>query len=636
MAGTTPQTTDRPQATTAPRDDRFPPGIPYIVGNEAAERFSFYGMRQILYVYLVGLFLGFTAEEAADPALVESARVHATQVQHLFIAGAYLSPLIGAILADRLWGKYKVIFWISLLYVVGHAALAIGGRFGALGDLDGARVGMFAGLLLIALGAGGIKPCVSANVGDQFTSKNAHLVPRIFQIFYFTINFGSFFASVLTPWLYQRYGAEVAFGVPGVLMGVATFVFWLGRKRFVRVPPSPGGSIGRLDFAASSLMTIPLLILIYILLEESEHLVDAATSGGAAAVGRALATMSTQYLWHVVVAAGALVAGVIVAQLRQARQRDHGFLAVLIYSFLHRRERRPDEDFWGPARRAFGDEAAEGPPAVLRIIVVFSMVSVFWALFDQHSSTWVEQAKAMDLRLVVPAVVWTWWFIPVTIVSAIFGALWLLLWVANRPMRRATVWAFIGLIVAWGLGSVAVQAARGESRTIDLLASQISALNPLLIMIIIPVLNLLVLRPLERRGRPMSPLARMTLGMFLAAASFAAVAVLQRRIEAAPPGSIPVLWQLVPYFVLTTSEVLISITGLEFAYTQAPRAMKSTIMGFWFLCVTFGNVLVAFLAPLQKLSLGTFFWTFAAIMGAAALLFALLASRYRGKTYMQS
>ena len=114
--------------TTPPpqRDDRFPSGIPFIVGNEAAERFSFYGMRAILYVYLTGLFSNFVAE-AQIPA---DAKVHATQVYHLFMAGSYLSPMIGAILADRLLGKFRVILWISLFYVVGHGALAVaGGRF---------------------------------------------------------------------------------------------------------------------------------------------------------------------------------------------------------------------------------------------------------------------------------------------------------------------------------------------------------------------------------------------------------------------------------------------------------------------------------------------------------------------------
>jgi POT family proton-dependent oligopeptide transporter len=87
---------------------------------------------------------------------------------------------------------------------------------------------------------------------------------------------------------------------------------------------------------------------------------------------------------------------------------------------------------------------------------------------------------------------------------------------------------------------------------------------------------------------------------------------------------------------MTVSEVLVSITGLEFAYTQAPRAMKSTIMGFWLLCVTFGNLLVAFLAPLQKrIELSEFFWLFAGLMAGAAVIFAILAWMYSGKSYLQ-
>jgi POT family proton-dependent oligopeptide transporter len=134
---------------------------------------------------------------------------------------------------------------------------------------------------------------------------------------------------------------------------------------------------------------------------------------------------------------------------------------------------------------------------------------------------------------------------------------------------------------------------------------------------------------------PLKPLTRMTLGMFLAALSFAAVALLQHRIDAAPAGSVHVFWQVIPYFIITVAEVLVSTTGLEFAYTQAPRAMKSTVMSFWSLCVSMGNVLVAFLAPLQKLSLATFFWVFAVFMAVAALVFLAAASRYTGKSYLQ-
>jgi POT family proton-dependent oligopeptide transporter len=622
--------------TPAVRDDRFPFGIPYIVGNEAAERFSYYGMRQILYIYLVGLFTGFVMENAVPTAELAEAKVRATQAVHVFMAGVYLFPMIGAILADRLLGKYRVIFWVSLIYVAGHAALAFAGRFGVLGQIGAAESAMLLGLALIAVGSGGIKPCVSANVGDQFTAANGHLVPKIFQIFYFTINFGSFFASVLTPVLYKQFGPEVAFGVPGVLMAIAAFVFWLGRKRFIRVPPKPGGMLGGIDFVASSLMVAPLLFGIYVAVEKSETIVHAVMQTGSAALLPALADTAGEYWYLGVAGLVTLVAGLILARKRQALQEDSGFLAVILYCWRHRGERVAGESFWEPARRHFGDEAAEGPPAVLRILFVFSMVSVFWALFDQHSSTWVEQAKSMNLRLVLPSAIWDGWVVPGTIAGAVVGALWLFLWVSNVRIPRAVPFAIAAAIALWGAGAGALHFFRPTWTTLDLLPAQISALNPLLVMIIIPLLSVCVYRPLERRGRPLRPLQRMTIGMALTALSFVAVALLQARIEAAGSGQVHVLWQIIPYTIITASEVLVSITGLEFAYTQAPRAMKSTIMGFWLLTVTLGNILVAFLAPLQTLSLTTFFWTFAGLMGVAALIFAIIASFYRGKSYLQS
>src|SRR5690606_2136324 len=143
--------------------------------------------------------------------------------------------------------------------------------------------------------------------------------------------------------------------------------------------------------------------------------------------------------------------------------------------------------------------------------------------------------------------------------------------------------------------------------------------------------NVLVYRPLEKLGVSVKPLLKMTVGMFLAAVAFAAAAILQTRMEQAGPGEIHVLWQVIQYLVMTTSEVLVSVTGLEFAYTQAPRSMKSTIMGFWLLCVTFGNVLVAFLSPMQTiLAQSDFFWVFTALMTGAAIVFAILAKLYKG------
>src|SRR5690606_24506678 len=97
----------------------------------------------------------------------------------------------------------------------------------------------YTGLFLIALGSGGIKPLVSAFVGDQFDQSNKSLAKIVYDAFYWTINFGSFFASLLMPIFLREHGPSVAFGIPGILMALATLIFWAGRHKYVHVPPSP-------------------------------------------------------------------------------------------------------------------------------------------------------------------------------------------------------------------------------------------------------------------------------------------------------------------------------------------------------------------------------------------------------------
>ena len=549
------------QHRTAPdhNETGWPKGIPYIIGNEGCERFSFYGMKAILFVYISYLL-------QQTGVVGELAEKQATGVVHTFVAGVYALPMIGALIADRLLGKYPTIIGLSLVYCMGHACLAL---------FEGNMTGSMAGLVLIAVGSGGIKPCVSAHVGDQFGRGNWSKVERVYQAFYFIINFGSMFSTLLVPWLKAHYGFGVAFGVPGVLMFIATIAFWMGRKVFVHVPPVPGGKLGLIDTISGILLFLTIGMPMF----------GAGFSEDYAALG---------WVTKVAVSAAFLVAGLVVFAYRQSLQPDDGFLAVLIYALRarftgHELAPLPGADgdhigavgadvagnlrshsFWGPAARRFGQEAAEGPPAVLSIISVFAMVSVFWALFDQHASSWVAQAKEMD--------------------RTIFG--------------------------------------------IEIMPEQISAANPAMVMVLVPIMGMLVYPGIEKLLRfKMTPLRRMSGGMFLTAASFAVVAIAQGRLDAGE--TVHISWQLVAYLIITIAEVMVSVTGLEFAYTQAPRRMKSLLMGFWMLAVSFGNILVALLAGFEDLPRVQFFWTFAGLMVLAAAIFATRAAFYQYKTYTQ-
>ncbi len=525
----------------------WPPGVPYIIGNEGCERFSYYGMRSILTVHLTTIY-------AAQGLATDAAGNSATAMAHIFFAAVYAFPMIGALLADRLVGKYNTIFWLSLVYCAGHAVLAVG---------ENSLGGMALGLGLIAVGSGGIKPCVSANVGDQFGRGNWFRVKTIFQAFYFIINFGSFFATLLIPVIRVKFGTGYAFGLPGVLMFIATIFFWAGRKKYVHVPPKPGGKIGALDTATavSLFMTFGHLFVTAKILNWSG-------------------------LTMFVTSIGFLLLGMFLFSLRQKIAPDDGFMAVVLYTlrqkFSGAAAAAPASgeaevahplyasSFWRPAVLRWGGEVTEGPVAVLKIISVFFLVSVFWALFEQHGSTWVLQAATMNLH-------------------------------------------FLGM---------------------DLLPSQIGALNPLMVMVLIPTMNGAYTLSAKLGYEPTS-LRRMTIGMFITCSSFVAIALIQQRIETAGPGVVSVGWQIIPYVLVTIAEVMVSITGLEFAYTQAPKRMKSTIMGFWMLTVSLGQVLVSLLASLEDLPRVDFFWIFSALMLGAAMLFGIRARFYQVKDYTQ-
>jgi POT family proton-dependent oligopeptide transporter len=200
----------------------MPPGIPYIISNEAAERFSFYGMKAALAVFLVN-YLGVLG----GSNLTET---EATSSVSWFNTAVYLTPLLGAIIADAFFGKYRTIVSLSVVYCLGHLCLALMGVGGVV------QFWLLGGLGFISLGAGGIKPCVSAHVGDQFGEKNQHLITKIFNIFYFSINFGAVISNLLIPWVLKWHGPHLAFGVPGVLMALATLFFWMGREKFAHIP----------------------------------------------------------------------------------------------------------------------------------------------------------------------------------------------------------------------------------------------------------------------------------------------------------------------------------------------------------------------------------------------------------------
>jgi POT family proton-dependent oligopeptide transporter len=421
-----------------PAKPRFPKAVPFIIGNEAAERFSFYGMRSILTLFLVNQF--FNPTHNAALATVADAKANARN--HYFVMLAYALPFVGGLVADWFTGKYRLILYISIVYCIGHLLLSI---------FDTNLDGFTCGIIVVAIGAGGIKSCVSANVGDQFDATNQDLLSKVYGWFYFAINAGSMFSTMLIPWTYKNYGAKWAFGIPGILMALATIIFFSGRKKYVRVPPT-GVNKDNLVF-------------------------------------------------------------------------------ITFYALANMSKKQPGQSFLDVAKEKHNPEKVEGVKAVYRVIAVFFFALAFWAVWDQCLSEWVLYADKMDRSI-------------------------------NLGFTKFTV-----------------------------LAGQVSTVNTVFLLLFIPIFNYWIYPALDKRGLKTTPLRRLGFGLVLTALSFVVIALIHTNIDNG--GSPSIWWQVLAYAILSAAEVLVSITGLEYAYTHSPKSMKSTMTGIWFLVVSAGNLITA-------------------------------------------
>ena len=448
--------------STTQSAERMPAGIPFIIANELAERFCYYGINSILTVYMVQhLHFG---------------DAKATIWQSLFKFGAYFFPFFAAILADVFWGKFKTIMFLALFYCAGCAVVAL---------ISGPSALAF-GLFLTAFGTG-IKSCVSTNVGDQFTEKNQHLISKAFSYFYFSINLGSSVSIFMCPIWLETYGPKVAFGVPAAMMLLATAVFWAGRRRFTVIPPAmkQRQNQGALVFA---LCFAPVLAI----------------------------TMWAYY------AANSTAVAVLVL-LSQ--------MALVIYLCLKTGLRKvlPPE-LVGWLEQSFTGDALK---LVLKLAFIYYIfIAVFWSLWEQsNGQTWTLQATSdlMDKHL----------------------------------------FAFLQGVP--GLGALAGY---------EMLPAQFTVVNGLFILLMIPIFTFGVF-PLWQRLFKITALRKICVGLFVIAASFLIIAWIENRIVHGH--SVSGWWQILAYGVLSASEVLISITALEFAYSQAPLKMKSFMMAAMYL-----------------------------------------------------
>ncbi|KAM9984938.1 hypothetical protein ACTFIY_009383 [Dictyostelium cf. discoideum] len=464
-------------------ENHFPPSIKYIMGNEICERYSYYALRGILTNYLIS-FMGYSEKNASS-------------IGHGFNAGAYIFSLVGAYVADGVLGKYKTILYFSILYCFGAAIFSITAIPGITGDGPGERSpwGLIVGLTCIAIGTGGIKPVVSSFCGDQFGPHQKRLLQNLFQVFYWCVNLGSFFSSILSPILRTNVGYWCAFVIPAGILIISILIYLVGNKQYVKRKPQ--GSV-----------------------------------------------LSTAFC---IIGTG--ISESVKKTFRGNKYNDHYYNN----SFLDR------------AKLKYSPRIVEQVKLVLRVLTVFVPLPFFWALYDQTGTRWTIQANSMDRHL-----------------------------------------------GSWEIDS-----------------EIINCINPLLVMIFVPIFEYGIYRPLERKKINFSLLRRMGTGMFLSVIAFYISAIIQVHIDNSPPESVHIALQIPQYVVLTAAEVLLSITGLEFAYANSPRSMKSLVVAGWLICVSIGNMFDAFVIELIELPEYVLSLLFGSVMFVFIFIYIIIAYRFK-------
>uniref|UniRef100_A0A8C7SQ57 Solute carrier family 15 member 1 n=1 Tax=Oncorhynchus mykiss TaxID=8022 RepID=A0A8C7SQ57_ONCMY len=579
----------------------------------------------------------------------------ATSIYHTFVALCYLTPILGAIVADSWLGKFKTIIYLSIVYAIGQVVMAVSAIHDITDtDRDGTPDNLtfvlsMVGLLLIALGTGGIKPCVAAFGGDQFQDHQAKQRSTFFSVFYLCINGGSLLSTIITPILRgqecgihsQQKCYPLAFGVPAALMVVALVVFIIGSGMYHKTEPQ--GNI----------------------------MLDVCKCIGFAIKNR----------------------------------------------FRHRSSSYPKRMHWMDwAEEKHEKLLIAQIKMVLKVLFLYIPLPMFWTLFDQKGSRWTLQATTMDGNFTVnPILILTL----VPIMDSVVYPLIKKCGLNFTPLRRMTVgmflaamafvaaalvqiqidvsvyntyivWQFVSGLVKYSLMLSWPCMARNRCSIVESRNSLEPGLQEIYIMTkskLRPFMVNLDVFFLCSFSTLCVFISRFVNGMagavnvstfgsidYSSASNYSLISNGKATftitngantceysrefgfgssytllipshfvwgptcsesisgVEDIQPNSFHMGWQIPQYFLITCGEVVFSVTGLEFSYSQAPSNMKAVLQAGWLFTVAIGNFIVLIVAEIAQIEeQWAEFVLFASLLVAVCVIFSIMAYFY---TYM--
>ena len=528
--------------TTTTSSSPLTPVVWCILITETGERFAYYGFRAVLVLYF-------------------TQALHYTEAQSIALfayttALAYLSPVLGALLADGSWGRYYTIMVFGGIYVVGLVVLTIAAALVEVAEEDGGKdtnpqlpmkrwISM-TGLLLVCLGTGGIKPCVSAFGADQITlgqtnddragnnmeaeellaggkandnatlptgetlntaTTNEEHVRAFFAYFYFCINVGAVSSIAIIPILRGYFGFGMAFFVPTLFMMIAMGLFWSMRHHYIHHAPS--NRLGALNTPANPSLATTFRLCWWLVRKRSWPYLPA---------------------WILR----------MVPSLRPGPRPVDRDQAIAVSTHDHDSNDGMDAECNNDSQNIIMDQQDQqlsDASQALGVLPIMSLLPIFWCLYDQQSSVWTLQATRMELNGLQP--------------------------------------------------------------------EQLNVVNPVQIMLFLPLFDKCIYPWMTLHEFNIRPLRRMSYGMVLAAVAFFVSgwveAAIQRQEEAMASDSgstiarVNVFWQLPQITLLSVAEICVSVTGLEFAYATSPDRLKAFLMALFLLTTAVGDFLSGFL-----------------------------------------
>ncbi len=512
-----------------------PAGLFTLFFTEMWERFSYYGMRAILILFMVA------AIDQSNPGL-ELDTATAGAIYGLYTAAVYLLTLPGGWLADNIIGQRKAIWYGGIVIMFGHISLALPGT-----------TFFFLGLVLVAIGTGLLKGNISTIVGDLYPEGGARRDAG-FSIYYMGINIGSFAGQLVVGYLGQQINWHYGFGAAAIGMAMGLVMYRLTENKFMgevgieakaKIARASAGE-GEKKNSNRFAMGLALLLVVLIMTLQLTGAIDVTNVIGIAqAMGIIIVSIAVLYFVYVLIAGG-----------------------------LNTVEKR-------------------------RVIVIFFLfvgAALFWSGFEQAGSTLNLFADRHSDRFFGPTNFPP--FVPIIgglVTLALLGFVWYKKVYIDKTLIDSLK-VIVGVVVV-GLSFVIYWLMNQISSGWEMPASWLQSVNPFFIIILAPIFGALWVKLASKQLNPSAPL-KFGFGLILLGLGFLLMMYASRIVVSGLDESVRVstMWLVMTYLLHTCGELTLSPVGLSMTTKLSPPKFVGQMMGIWFIGAALGNLIAGLFA----------------------------------------